>query len=120
MEVISATVDIDQVTTYRAAVVSRSYQAATINEVYPSVYLNKNLFCTKSQLSQNIAVSLLSPSEEIRYGPACWLWDYLRRSNQGGFFLPLSGGIDSCSTALIVYSMCEMVFEKIRKGGILF
>jgi hypothetical protein len=25
-------------------------------------------------------------------GPACWLWDYLRRSGQGGYFLPLSGG----------------------------
>jgi len=30
--------------------------------------------------------------EEIALGPACWLWDYLRRSNQGGYFCPLSGG----------------------------
>jgi len=25
-----------------------------------------------------------------RAGPACWLWDYLRRSNQGGYFVALS------------------------------
>lgn len=30
-----------------------------------------------------------------------------------GFFLPLSGGIDSCSTALIVSSMCRLVYKKI-------
>jgi hypothetical protein len=42
------------------------------------------------------------PEEEIAYGPACWLWDYLRRSTMGGFFLPLSGGADSSATASIV------------------
>ena len=26
----------------------------------------------------------LTPEEEILFGPACWLWDYLRRSGQGG------------------------------------
>jgi len=45
-------------------------------------------------------------------GPACWLWDYLRRSKASGFFLPLSGGLDSCSVATIVYSMCRLVAEK--------
>ena len=34
-----------------------------------------------------------APEEEILLGPACWLWDYLRRSGQGGFFLPLSGKV---------------------------
>ena len=50
-----------------------------------------------------------SPEEEICLGPACWLWDYLRRSRQGGFLVPLSGGMDSSSTATLVYSMCNLV-----------
>jgi hypothetical protein len=54
------------------------------------------------------------PEEEIAYGPACYLWDYLRRSKQAGFFLPLSGGIDSCAIALIVHSMTRLVFEAIQ------
>jgi NAD+ synthase (glutamine-hydrolysing) len=53
-----------------------------------------------------------TPAEEIALGPACWLWDYLRRSKASGFFLPLSGGLDSCSVATIVYSMCRLVAEK--------
>ena len=53
----------------------------------------------------------------FRMGPACWLWDYLRRCGQGGFFLPLSGGIDSSSTACIVASMCHMVCDAAREGG---
>ena len=48
-------------------------------------------------------------------GPASWLWDYLRRSGMGGFFLPLSGGIDSSSTAAIVGSMCHMLVEACSK-----
>lgn len=59
-----------------------------------------------------------SPEEEIAMGPACWLWDYLRRSGQGGFFLPLSGGVDSSSTACIVHSMCRLVVEAIQHGEI--
>ena len=35
----------------------------------------------------------------------------------GGFFIPLSGGIDSSSTAAIVGSMCEMVVEACKNGS---
>jgi hypothetical protein len=54
---------------------------------------------------------------ENRLGPACWLWDYLRRSRTQGYFLPLSGGIDSCATAVIVYSMCRLVVDAVRSGS---
>lgn len=53
----------------------------------------------------------------ISLGPACWLWDYLRRSRTQGYFIPLSGGIDSCATAVIVYSMCRLVADAARRGG---
>jgi NAD+ synthase (glutamine-hydrolysing) len=49
-------------------------------------------------------------------GPACWLWDYLRRSGLRGFFLPLSGGLDSASVACLVGSMCTLVVDAIAEG----
>ena len=55
----------------------------------------------------HIEVHYHTPEEEIAFGPACWLWDYLRRSKLQGFFLPLSGGMDSSSTATIVSIMCD-------------
>jgi NAD+ synthase (glutamine-hydrolysing) len=58
-----------------------------------------------------------SPEEEIALGPACWLWDYLRRSKTAGYFLPLSGGIDSCATATIVASMCRLVVQAAAAGN---
>jgi len=58
-----------------------------------------------------------TPEEECAFGPACWLWDYLRRSGAGGYFLPLSGGADSSSTAGIVGVMCLMVFDEIQGGN---
>ena len=51
--------------------------------------------------------------EEIGFGPALWLWDYLRRSGARGFFLPLSGGSDSAAVASIVASMSKHVFISI-------
>mmetsp|Transcript_35900 Transcript_35900/g.120054 ORF Transcript_35900/g.120054 Transcript_35900/m.120054 type:complete len:114 (-) Transcript_35900:1242-1583(-) len=45
--------------------------------------------------------------EEIALGPSGWLWDYLRRSGQRGYFLPLSGGADSSSTAALVAALCR-------------
>lgn len=63
--------------------------------------------------SPEITIFHHSPSEEIALGPACWLWDYLRRSGAAGFFIPLSGGIDSCATSVIVFSMCRLVYSTI-------
>jgi len=68
------------------------------------------------KISKEIEVRFHIPEEEIALGPACWLWDYLRRSRTQGFFIPLSGGIDSCATATIVYSMCRLVAEAALRG----
>jgi len=49
-------------------------------------------------------------------GPACWLWDYLRRSKASGYFLPLSGGADSASVAVIIRVMCELAISSAIAG----
>lgn len=112
-------------TTFRAGIASRNHQAAS-HTPFPTVNLPVNFCQSKHALTSQVTPKFLGPSEEIRVGPACWLWDYLRRSKQKGFFLPLrfalfydfcSGGIDSCATALIVYSMCEIVYQKVIDGG---
>lgn len=78
---------------------------------------------TSRKSSDQHATSLVSQlsgvcnTADIRLGPACWLWDYLRRSRVQGYFLPLSGGIDSCATATIVHSMCRLVATAAREGN---
>lgn len=62
-------------------------------------------------------VHYLEPEEEIALGPACWLWDYLRRSGACGFFLPLSGGADSAATASIVGVMCTLLWREVVMQG---
>jgi len=71
----------------------------------------------KSRASTPIEIRYHKPEEEIAFGPACWLWDYLRRSKASGYFVPLSGGIDSCATAAIVFSMCRLVVAAMRAGN---
>ncbi|KAF9052331.1 glutamine-dependent NAD synthetase with GAT domain-containing protein [Hymenopellis radicata] len=125
VEVVTATVDIEDVRAARA-VSSRSMQAASA-ERYPRIEVDFSLSPGKFEgvpegsipgFSQGLKrqVRYHSPEEEIALGPACWLWDYLRRSGANGYFIPLSGGIDSCATAVIVFSMCRLVVEAAKNG----
>ncbi|KAJ1767730.1 glutamine-dependent NAD(+) synthetase [Coemansia sp. RSA 1813] len=123
VEVVVATVNLSAVRSFRAASASRSVQAARGATKYPRVRLAFSLsaeqagFDCSAVPTQPIENARFhTPAEEINLGPACWLWDYLRRSNQGGFFLSLSGGIDSCSTAVIVHSMCHLVVDACHRG----
>lgn len=120
VEVVTATVDLDEVRSARFAP-SLRMQAAQ-QPFYPSVPLDIWLaHKVETDLglrpSPILAPMWVSPEEEISFGPACWLWDYLRRSRQAGFFLPLSGGIDSCATAVIVYSMARQVVKAVKEGN---
>ena len=63
-----------------------------------------------------IDVTYLTPEQEISLGPSYWLWDYLRRSGASGYFLPLSGGADSASTAALVGIMCQNVVKAVQMG----
>lgn len=101
---------------HRCMTSSRSVQAATEKE-YPRIKIHEFTMCPsdyKHQLSlrcsPSFPVHYFTPEEEIEMSTACWLWDYLRRSGQSGFFLPLSGGVDSSSVASLVFSMCNMVY----------
>eukprot|EP00039_Didymoeca_costata_P032980 m.40185 g.40185 ORF g.40185 m.40185 type:complete len:696 (-) comp9635_c0_seq2:197-2284(-) len=117
VEVISATFDLDDVSTYRASMMSRTSQAAE-TEIYPKCELLEHIILDEPRhRSAFIEVKYHTPEEEIALGPACWLWDYLRRSRLGGFFLPLSGGIDSSATACLVSSMCHLVCEACANGN---
>jgi len=122
VEVIVGTVDLDKVTSHRVGVASRGFQSAEAEDI-SRVGLAEFRLCKSSNIaiynsipSQPIQVRIHHPMEEIALGPACWLWDYLRRSGASGFFLPLSGGADSSSTAAIVGSMCQLLCRAVQKG----
>ncbi|KAJ5320471.1 hypothetical protein N7508_000754 [Penicillium antarcticum] len=119
VEVVVATVDLEQVRAFRFAP-SRGMQAVAAPE-YQRIEVDYSLSSDDEAVLQKRTPARLPryhlPEEEIALGPACWLWDYLRRSKAAGFFVPLSGGIDSCATATIVYSMCRLVIQAIQEGN---
>ncbi|KAI9601019.1 hypothetical protein H4Q26_000816 [Puccinia striiformis f. sp. tritici PST-130] len=119
VEVIVTTVDLETVRTHRVGKNSRNQQAASSvgpNGGYERVYAAIDLTRHPAPITvgQPTPAIYHTPEEEIALGPACWLWDYLRRSGMKGYFVPLSGGIDSCATATIVYSMCTLVAREAR------
>jgi len=120
VEVATATIDLEDIRSYRNSVRSRNIKAASAPS-FPRIDVTG--FALSGPRDVSVAPSKViewiyhSPEEEICLGPACWLWDYLRRSRQGGFLVPLSGGMDSSSTATLVYSMCNLVVESIQNGN---
>ena len=106
VQVITATIDLDDVRSYRASLPSFGIQAASHVQDTP----RRSIPCPDVRLtslelavtSPTVPITLKyhSPEEECCLGPACWLWDYLRRSGAAGFFLPLSGefGHELCGT----------------------
>lgn len=122
VEVVTATVDLEDVRSHRWAP-SRGLQAVQAG-VYQRIEVNMSLSSERANLNPRIGPSPAIearyhvPEEEIALGPACWLWDYLRRCGVAGFFVPLSGGIDSCATAVIVFSMCRLVVAAINDNNV--
>lgn len=121
VEVVTAVVDISDVRRARFQP-SRGQQASTSGPSYERIEADHSLslgvdFDPEVSLSEARAPRIHKPEEEIALGPACWLWDYLRRSKAAGFLIPLSGGIDSCSTATLVFSMCRIVMQALKDGN---
>ncbi|CAI2187029.1 16585_t:CDS:10 [Funneliformis geosporum] len=122
VEVVTATIDIEDVRSYRCissrgmqAVNTPKYQRIEVPMALSQLQLNKKILIRPTK---PIKEFYHTPEQEITMGPACWLWDYLRRSKSSGYFLPLSGGIDSCATATIVHSMCRLIVEAAENGVI--
>uniref|UniRef100_A0A9J8D673 Glutamine-dependent NAD(+) synthetase n=2 Tax=Cyprinus carpio TaxID=7962 RepID=A0A9J8D673_CYPCA len=115
VEVVSATLDLEDVRSYRG---ERCHPH--MHKPYQRIKTDFSLSdCDDRCLPTHQPVEWIfhTPEEEISLGPACWLWDYLRRSGQAGFLLPLSGGVDSSSTACIVYSMCVQICRAVKDGN---
>ncbi|KAK4462904.1 hypothetical protein QBC42DRAFT_266951 [Cladorrhinum samala] len=122
VEVVTATVDLEEVRSYRSAM-SRGLQAATSPAKYQRIQTPFELSSEDDDADIDIKPTLPiqprihSVEEEIALCGGCYLWDYLRRSGTAGYLVPLSGGIDSCATAVIVYSMCRIVMEAVNEGN---
>lgn len=122
VETVVATVDLDTIRAHRS---SPSFGLQSVTKPKLNTVIKYSAFSDGTDLDFDPSVKPTpvreiryhSPEEEIALGPACWLWDYLRRSRTAGFFIPLSGGIDSCATSVIVYSMCRLVAKEAGEGN---
>ncbi|POR32474.1 NAD+ synthase (Glutamine-hydrolysing) [Tolypocladium paradoxum] len=122
VHVVTATIDIEEIRSFRCSM-SRNVQAAAQPD-YPRVEFNMRLsrpadqvFLSDTlQISRPIEPRILDPMAEIWLSTAVFLWQYLVRTNSAGFFLSLSGGLDSSTVALFVYGMAKLVLASIEAG----
>ncbi|KAI6227386.1 Glutamine-dependent NAD(+) synthetase [Aphelenchoides fujianensis] len=113
--VANAVLDLDEILAFRSKMSSVCEQASQ-QAPMPISRLLESPQRVGQPLSEPIHTRQRSDIEELCHGPPAWLWHYLRRSKMSGFFLPLSGGQDSCSVAVMVRLMCEKVCAAIRNN----
>lgn len=127
VEVISAVIDLDAVRSYRQDTASFQEQSSYETQL-PIVDVRHFSLRHRKEasydslldagVSQPVRVRIHTPEEECALGPACWLWDYLRRSGASGYLLPLSGGADSAAVASIVRVMCVLAADAALAGNL--
>ncbi|EFJ27546.1 hypothetical protein SELMODRAFT_95570 [Selaginella moellendorffii] len=119
VDVCTVCLDLDEVVNFRASKSSFREQAserrsmACVNVAASLCELSSS---RSLRISRPLKATRFLPEQEIALGPACWLWDYLRRSGASGYLLPLSGGADSSAVAAIVGSMCQLVIKAIHEN----
>ena len=83
--------------------------------VSESICAQGSLPCPPSSSCSQPGSSLCSGHTAVAFaGPACWLWDFMRRSGASGYLVPLSGGADSASVAAIVGCMCQLAVKAVQ------
>jgi len=113
VEVVTATVDLDEVKNGRTASVSHELQSDQRDHTLHRIHVDFN-FCQQkadvvTMTTSEIPLKQYEMVEEMGDSVARYLFDYMSRSGAVGYFLPLSGGVDSGSTAMLVYYMCDKI-----------
>ena len=115
-EMVLATIDLNDIRSFRRELTNKGIKGE-VEEEFQRVYIDYDL-CNLDYLDITDPqgdIKVHTPQEEIFHGPPLWMWDYLRRSGARGYFLPLSGGLDSASVATMIGSMSNMVFTAIEE-----
>ena len=92
VEVVTAVVDLKDVRSYRNGAASFQEQSSSSSGALPLIHIETFSLAAEDpyqRLSAPLPPRIHTPEEECAFGPACWLWDYLRRSGAGGYLLPL-------------------------------
>ncbi|RAL60260.1 hypothetical protein DID88_000040 [Monilinia fructigena] len=115
VEVVTATVDLEEVRAYRTFR-SRAMQAretAPYERIEAGMSLSSDAEDVNPmvQPTKEISIGYHVPEEEIALGPACFLWDYLRRSRQAGYFVPLSA-VEKGDNPQVVEDLLRIVGEE--------
>lgn len=124
VDVVTATVDLEEVRAYRSSI-SRALQAARSTKKYHRIQSSFEMCPDDDDDGPSLRrrptparePRLHSVEEEVALVTGCYLWDYMARSNSAGFLCPLSGGLDSCSTVVTVFSMCRLAISAIKDGN---
>ena len=91
VEVVTATIDLEDIRNFRHSCKSfQEHSSSVLDSPLNIVDVDFALCTTRGAVSPSIQPRFHTPEEECALGPACWLWDYLRRSGSAGSFFKIN------------------------------
>jgi NAD+ synthase (glutamine-hydrolysing) len=112
IEITEAVLNLQKIRMVRHAFTSGQRQVQEGKRL-PIIDINFHICTKKNFYSHAIKPTYDCASKQQIEVIGSYLWDYLRKSDRRGFFLPLSGGSDSACVALCLYWLCEKVYNQI-------
>ncbi len=113
VEIATSTIDIDRLKSKRAF--SGSYLPSQHKIFSFKAHLNDS----KEAISRSVDSPSNSPEEEFVQSASLALFDYLTKSKSKGFVVSLSGGADSTTSAVLVYTMVRYGFAQLTADSFL-
>jgi NAD+ synthase (glutamine-hydrolysing) len=93
-------------------------EEASRNNKVPDIFIDKKFADCEEEATTPIQnIEFDSHEKQMMLAASSYLWDYIRKTGAAGVFLPLSGGADSGLTALMVYYMCERLYNYCHSGA---
>lgn len=83
-------------------------------EILPVIHLEHHLCTPGIKYSKPFEPVFDSNQQQYAEVASSYLWDYLRKSNAGGFFLPVDGGLNSSATTLVIYYLCLKIYREVN------
>ncbi|KAK3854148.1 hypothetical protein Pcinc_039353 [Petrolisthes cinctipes] len=122
VRVVTATVDLDAIATFRNSIRSRCDISDTA-PTYPRVKVDFWL-CGMDNSGARLPPcpslpqepSLPSLGQQVLEGAAVWAWDVVRRAGRPGLLLPLDGQLASSVSAIILATMCHKLVQHATDG----
>lgn len=116
IEVTNSVLNLQKVRLMRQKLIGSQRESLNTHSL-PIIKVDAYLCCQSIKYSIPYTPVIDSASQQYAEVASSFLWDYLRKTGASGYFVGVSGGVETSANAICVYYMCMKVFKEVHQGN---